>query len=194
IASPSPISSGATVTTPSVDAANQRPHTWRGDAVDLTKLKATTAAVAATADPTAVAVKNPSTRRTSSSLNVLPKHCSSSHAVRRVCTVLRTPTAMASHALRPIVRLHTMDARKTAAATDRRALGPKAINAPTEMPEAGQKIANPGSTRRTKPSRPARKYATPVVRASLTPQNHDRPITVRERSTPGLSPKASATT
>src|SRR6516225_1836426 len=34
----------------------------------------------------------------------------------------------------------------------------------------------------------------PVATATLTPQNHDRPITVRERSTPGLSPKASVTT
>jgi hypothetical protein len=72
IGSPSPISSGATVTTPSEDAANQRPHTWRGDTVDLIRLMVTTAPAAEIADPTAVAVKNPSTRRTSSSLNILP--------------------------------------------------------------------------------------------------------------------------
>jgi len=55
IASPSPISSGATVTTPSEAAANHRPHTWRGDAVGLMRLMAETAPAAALADPTAEA-------------------------------------------------------------------------------------------------------------------------------------------
>src|SRR5262245_3532632 len=145
---------------------------------------ATTAPAAAIADPTAVAAKNHRTRHTSSRLNVLPNHRSSSQAVRRVCTVLRKPKATESHAFRPIERPHTVDATNTAAATGRRALGPKAINAPAEMPAAGQKIAKPGSTRRTRPSRPARKYAIPVATASLTPQNHDWPIAGRERSTP----------
>src|SRR5215467_1326968 len=134
----------------------------------------TTAPAAAIADPTAVAAKNPSTLRTSSSLNFLPNHCSSSQAVRRVCSALRKPKAMESHALLPIVRAHAADPTRTAAATGRRALGPKAINTPTEMPEAGQKIAKPGSTRRIWPSRAARKYAMPVATASVTPPNHQR--------------------
>jgi len=85
-ASPSPISSGATVTIPSEDAANQRPHTWRGDVVGLIRLMAAIAPAAVIADPTAVAVKNQSTRGTSSSLKALPNHRSSNQAVRRVCT------------------------------------------------------------------------------------------------------------
>src|SRR5215467_3213870 len=186
MASPSPISSGATMTTPSEDAANQRPHTWRGGTVGLIRLMAATAPAAAMADPTAVAAKNHRTRRTSSRLNVLPNHRSSSQAVTRVCTVLRKPKAMESHAFRPIERPHTVDATKTATATGRRALGPKAINTPAEMPEAGQKTAMPGSTRRTKPSRPARKYAMPVATATLTPQNHDWPTAGLERTPPAL--------
>src|SRR5262249_29554893 len=146
------------------------PHTWRGDVVGLIRLMAAITPAAVIADPTAVAVKNQSTRGTSSSLKALPNHRSSSQAVRRVCTVLRKPKVIASHAFRPIERPHAADATNTAAATGRRALGPKAINAPTEMPKAGQKIAKPGSTRSTKPSRPARKYAMPVATASLTPQ------------------------
>src|SRR5262245_30788262 len=185
IASPKPISSGAAVTTPNVAAPNQRLHTWRGDAIGLVRLMATTAPAAAIADPTAVAVKNHRTRRTSSRLNVLPNHRSSSQAVTRVCTVLKKPKAMESPAFRPIERPLTVDATSTAAATGRRALGPKAINAPAEMPAAGQKIANPGSTRRTKPSRLARKYAMPVATASLTPQNHDWPTAGWEPTTPG---------
>src|SRR5262249_42004341 len=183
--SPKPISSGATVTTPSEAAANQRADTWRGDAVSLIRLIATTAPAAATPDPIAVAAKNHRTRRTSSRLNVLPNHRSSSQAVTRVCTALRKPKAMESPACRPIERPLTVDATSTAAATGRRALGPKAINAPAEMPEAGTKIAKPGSTRRTKPSRLARKYAMPVATASLTPQNHDWPTAGWERTTPG---------
>src|SRR5262245_48019843 len=182
--SPKPISSGATVTTPSEAAANQRAHTWRGDAVSLIRLIATTAPAAATADPIAVAAKNHSTRRTSSRLNVLPNHRSSSQAVTRLCTALRKPKAKESPAFRPIERPLAVEATKTATATGRRALGPKAISAPAEMPAAGQKIAKPGSTRRTKPSRPARKYAMPVATASLTAQNHDWPIAGRKRSTP----------
>jgi hypothetical protein len=94
---------------------------------------------------------------------------------------------MESHAFLPIVRPLAVDAIKTAAATGRRALGPKAINAPTEMPDAGQKTAKPGSTRRTKPSRPARKYAMPVATAILTPTNQDWPTNEGERGTPDLS-------
>src|SRR5215467_9435076 len=90
---------------------------------------------------------------------------------------------MESHAFLPIVRPHAVDATKTAAATGKRALGPKAINAPTETPEAGQKTAKPGSTRRTKPSRPAKKYAMPAATASLTPPNQDWPNLEWEGST-----------
>jgi len=39
----------------------------------------------------------------------------------------------------------------------KRAPGPSAINAPTAIPAAGQKIATPGCARRAKPSRAARK-------------------------------------
>jgi len=47
---------------------------------------------------------------------------------------------MESHPFRPIVRLHAVDATKTADATGRRALASKVINAPAEMPAAGQPI------------------------------------------------------
>jgi hypothetical protein len=84
--------------------------------------------------------------------------------------VLRNAKAMESHAFPPIVRLHAADATKTAMATGRRVRRPKAIRPPTAMPAAGQKTALPDSSRRAKPSRPARRYAMPVATASVAPQ------------------------
>jgi hypothetical protein len=47
-------------------------------------------------------------------------------------------------------------------------IGTRVIKDLCISPEAGQNIAKPGSTRRTKPRPPARKYAMPVATASLT--------------------------
>jgi hypothetical protein len=88
--------------------------------------------------------------------------------------VLRNAKLMESHAFLPIMRLHAADAKKTETVTGTRVRGPKAVKAPTAMPAAGQKTAIPGSSRRAKPSRAARKYAMPVATASVTPLDHQR--------------------
>src|SRR5262252_9385512 len=108
---------------------------------------ANAAPAAAMADPAALAAKNPSTRWTSSSLKVLPNQYSSSQAVKRDRPALMQPKAMASQGLLPIRTLQATVPRTTAAATGRRAFGPKAISAPTAMPAAGQNTATPGSAR-----------------------------------------------
>jgi hypothetical protein len=67
------------------------------------------------------------------------------------------PKAMASQALLPIMRWATADATTTPADTDKRALGPHTINAPTEMPAAGQMTDVPVSVRRARPNLAAMK-------------------------------------
>src|SRR5262249_55009518 len=88
------------------------PRVFQRACAGLIRLMATTAPAAAIADPTAVAVKNPRTRRTSSGLNLLPNHRSSSQAVTRLCSVLRKPKAIESPAFRPIERPHAVDAKQ----------------------------------------------------------------------------------
>ena len=167
-------------------AANQSRQTCREGDVGSIRLTAIAAPTAPIADPIAVAPKKPSTRCTSSSLNVLPNQRSSSQAVRSACPALMELMATANHALLPIMRLQTVLAITTAAATGRRTPGPHTTSAPTAMPAAGQKTATPGSARRAKPSRPARKYAMPVATATFTTPSHERLATERERCTPAF--------
>src|SRR5262245_6639435 len=69
IAPASPTSSGATVTMPNRQEPNHTRHARKVDAVDWTKATATAAPMAPTADPIALASKNPSTSGTFPSLN-----------------------------------------------------------------------------------------------------------------------------
>ena len=62
---------------------------------------------------------------------------------------------MESEAILPIVILAMMVATTTATVTGKRTFGPNAINAPTAIPAAGQKTANPGLARKMRPSRAA---------------------------------------
>jgi hypothetical protein len=64
---------------------------------------------------------------------------------------------MLSQTYLPIMILATTVATITATVTGKRAFGPNAINAPTAIPAAGQKTANPGLARKTRPSRAAKK-------------------------------------
>ena len=64
---------------------------------------------------------------------------------------------MATQAFLAIMRLERVVAIATAAATGRRTLGPSAINTPTAMPAAGQKMATPSLARRARPRRAAMK-------------------------------------
>src|SRR5262245_9224159 len=82
LASASPTRSGATVTMPSRQEANQTRHTMVGDDVACKSSKAIVAPKAATAAPIVLAIKKPRTWRTSLSSNDLPNQCSINPVVR----------------------------------------------------------------------------------------------------------------
>src|SRR5262245_51562879 len=76
-----PTSSGATVTMPRRQDANQNRHTAKGDPVDSITLTAHVAAIAAAAAPNVAATRKPSTCDTSASSSDLPNQRSMSPVV-----------------------------------------------------------------------------------------------------------------
>ncbi len=156
-ASAIPTNSGATAIMPSRQEPNQTRQKVKGSTVASRRATTIAAPVAATADPMALASKNPSTWETSPSLNNLPNHRSIKPVVRSAWPALTTANATASPVLLPIMRLEATVAITTAAATENRALGPQTINAATEIPAAGQNTDVPVLARRVRPSLAAMK-------------------------------------
>jgi hypothetical protein len=101
-ASAIPTSSGATATMPSRQEPNQTRQKVKGSTVDSRRATRIAAPVAATADPMALASKNPSTWETPASLNSLPNHRSIKPVVRSAWRIDHSerngkPSAPADH-------------------------------------------------------------------------------------------------
>ena len=155
----SPITNGATVTTPIASEANQFSQVVRiGASEPCNRMKPAVPPSPEIAVPTAVARKRPSTRRELSRLNTEPKWYSISHAMIMASPALHRANTIALPTFRSPNRLAVTVAATTPTATGNRAPGPSAINNPEAIPAAGQNTATPsGSVSSARLNRAARK-------------------------------------
>jgi hypothetical protein len=158
---------------PSEQDANHSRHACAEDVVDSRKWTTIPAPLAAIASLTALATTNPSTCATDSNVNARPNQRSMSQAVRRASPVLKKAKVMVRERLLPIRMPDAIVAATTAPVTGKRAFGPSAMNAPTAMPAAGQKMGTPWLAPRTSPTLAAKKYAMPTTTKSPTAPSHE---------------------